>query len=64
MKDMNKTVQDLKREMEVLNKTQTQTILEMEYRKENRNNSCNQPNQEREERISAVNDTIDKQINI
>jgi hypothetical protein len=30
VKDMNKTVQDLKREIEVIKKTQTEAILEME----------------------------------
>ena len=37
MKDINKTVQDLKSEMEAIKKTQTEAMLEIEKsRKENR----------------------------
>ena len=37
VKDVNKTVQDLKREMEAIKKTQTKAILDMENLRKNRN---------------------------
>ena len=60
---MNKTVQNLKREMEAIKKTQIETILEMENlgkRTGTTDVSITNRIQEMEERISDVEDTIEE----
>ena len=63
---MNKTVQDWKREIEAIKKTQTESILEMENPREKTETtdaSITNRIQEKEERISGIEDTIEE-INV
>jgi cell fate (sporulation/competence/biofilm development) regulator YmcA (YheA/YmcA/DUF963 family) len=66
VKDMNKTVQDLKREIEEIKKTQTEAVLEMKNlgkRTGTTDVSITNIIQEMEERLSGVADVIEE-INI
>ena len=63
MKEINKTVQDLKVEIEAIKKKQTEEILEMENlgkRTGTTHASLTNRRQEIEERISGIDDTIEE----
>jgi hypothetical protein len=60
---MNKTVQELKMEKETIKKTQTEGILEIQNlgkRTETTNESITNRIQEREERLSSIEDKIEE----
>ena len=61
--DEKKTIQDLKTEIEVIKKTQTEGIIETEIKRKplgTTNASINSRIQEMEERLSSVEDTIEE----
>ena len=63
IKQMKETIQDLKTEIETIKKTETEGILEMENMGKwsgTTNASINNRIQEMEERISSVEDTLEK----
>jgi uncharacterized protein YukE len=63
VKEINKTVQDVKMEIEAINKTQTEAILEMknlEKRTATTDRGITNRVQEMKDRISGVEDTIEE----